>query len=66
MEAMASSSPSPSPSSWLLTGAWKQKERARKFGFYSTAEEVTEGIDGSSLTAIVTGTLGSSSLLSPF
>lgn len=31
------------------------KQGGSGFGFYSTAEEVTEGIDGSGLTAIVTG-----------
>ena len=36
---------------WFL----RKQTMQPRFGFHSTAEEVTQGIDGSGLTAIVTG-----------
>jgi hypothetical protein len=50
--------------SWLWKKALKPKDHheaaasvrpCSKFGFQSTAEQVTDGVDGSNLTAIVTG-----------
>lgn len=40
---------------WLSFGGGRE-ETSSAFGFSSTAEEVTQGIDAGSLTAIVTGT----------